>query len=193
MAFRYVLPPGAGGREVIRAERSEFRPAGESVAWPIYEAEETFPTEPVPLALLKTGAHTPLTVRTAGGRRVRARGERGRLPADASRPDRRRCDSLRGFAAPPRRRAGFATPWRVVLLGPDEASLVENEHLVLSLNPSCAIADTSWVRPGKTISNEGSAPLETTALEAGRRLRGRERHPLPAARLGLVRDRVDVD
>ena len=59
---------------------------------------------------------------------------------------------------------GFVTPWRVVLLGADEARLVENEHLVPTLNPPCAIADTSWIRPGKTISNEGSAPLETGAL-----------------------------
>jgi alpha-glucosidase len=42
-----------------------------------------------------------------------------------------------------------ASPWRVVLLGDDPGRLVESD-LVLHLNEPCAIADTSWIRPGKT-------------------------------------------
>ncbi len=175
-------------------ERSEFRFAGGSVAWPIYEAEETFPTEPVPLGAAEGRA------RTRRSRSARPAGFASVLDAfvaDYPRmrldPAARRRPSSRASSARRRRRPASPRPWRVVLLGENEARLVENEHLVPSLNPPCAIADTSWIRPGKTISNEGSAPLETRAARAGRRLRRRERVPLPAARLGLVRDRVDVD
>jgi alpha-glucosidase len=42
-----------------------------------------------------------------------------------------------------------ATPWRVLLIGPTAGSLIENNYLLLNLNPPCKIADTSWIQPGK--------------------------------------------
>ncbi len=41
------------------------------------------------------------------------------------------------------------SPWRVVMVGDEVGRLVESD-LVLNLNAPCAIADTSWIRPGKT-------------------------------------------
>jgi alpha-glucosidase len=41
------------------------------------------------------------------------------------------------------------SPWRVLMIGEDPGRLVESS-LVLNLNPPCAIADTSWIRAGKT-------------------------------------------
>ena len=159
-AFRYVLPDGVPA--TIREERSEFRFPRGSVAWPIYAGEETFPKEPHPLERLQKGAHTPLTVRTPGG-------FASVLDADVRDYSRIRLDPVEGgvvtrLRGPVAASAPFTTPWRVVLLGEDEARLVENESLVPTLTPPCAIADTSWIRPGKTISNEGSAPLQTDAL-----------------------------
>jgi alpha-glucosidase len=43
----------------------------------------------------------------------------------------------------------FATPWRAVVTGSTHAELVDNAELVLSLAPATALADTSWIRPGK--------------------------------------------
>ncbi|MFF9777543.1 glycoside hydrolase family 97 catalytic domain-containing protein [Streptomyces sp. NPDC013978] len=43
----------------------------------------------------------------------------------------------------------FATPWRVLVLGSSDADLVDNAELVLNLAPAGALADTSWIRPGK--------------------------------------------
>jgi len=163
VAFRYAFPKDAMPA-TMREERSQFRFARGSVAWPIYWAEETFPTEPVPLDRLKPGAHTPLTVRTPAG-------FASVLDADVADYPRMRLDPagqgalVTRLLGPAAMKPGFVTPWRVVLLGADEGRLVENEHLVPTLNPPCAIADTSWIRPGKTISNEGSAPLETGALK----------------------------
>jgi alpha-glucosidase len=39
------------------------------------------------------------------------------------------------------------TPWRVVMIGASPGVLVESE-LVQNLNPPCAIADPSWIKPG---------------------------------------------
>ena len=39
--------------------------------------------------------------------------------------------------------------WRVLLIGDEAGRLVES-NMVVNLNPPCAIADTSWIKPGKT-------------------------------------------
>jgi alpha-glucosidase len=39
--------------------------------------------------------------------------------------------------------------WRVLMIADDPGRLVESD-IVLNLNPPCAIADTSWIKPGKT-------------------------------------------
>ncbi|MFI5676683.1 glycoside hydrolase family 97 protein [Streptomyces cellulosae] len=46
-------------------------------------------------------------------------------------------------------RTPFATPWRAVVIGSTHAELVDNAELVLNLAPPNALADTSWIRPGK--------------------------------------------
>jgi alpha-glucosidase len=42
-----------------------------------------------------------------------------------------------------------ATPWRVLMAGPDPARFIEANYLVLNLSAPCAVADTSWIKPGK--------------------------------------------
>jgi alpha-glucosidase len=39
--------------------------------------------------------------------------------------------------------------WRVLMIADDPGRLVESD-IVLNLNPPCALADTSWIKPGKT-------------------------------------------
>ena len=41
-----------------------------------------------------------------------------------------------------------ASPWRVIMIAPTAAKLIES-NLVTNLNDPCAIADTSWIKPGK--------------------------------------------
>ncbi|MFD3503560.1 glycoside hydrolase family 97 catalytic domain-containing protein [Streptomyces sp. NPDC058676] len=57
----------------------------------------------------------------------------------------------------------FATPWRVVVIGSTHAELVDNAELVLNLAPPTALADTSWIKPGKVFRCE----LSTAAGLAG--------------------------
>jgi alpha-glucosidase len=41
------------------------------------------------------------------------------------------------------------TPWRVIMVGAEPGRLVES-NIVINLNPPTALADTSWIKPGKT-------------------------------------------
>lgn len=56
----------------------------------------------------------------------------------------------------------YATPWKVVMAASTPGGLLENNDIILNLNPPCEIADAAeWVRPGKimretTISTEGA-------------------------------------
>ena len=46
-------------------------------------------------------------------------------------------------------RASFETPWRVLMVADDPARFIES-NLITVLNPPSAIADVSWIHPGKT-------------------------------------------
>jgi hypothetical protein len=59
----------------------------------------------------------------------------------------------------------FSTSWEVLLIGADAAKLYENRYLVENLNPPCAIANTSWIRPGKAISQIRNARMVTAEIE----------------------------
>ncbi len=45
--------------------------------------------------------------------------------------------------------APMTCPWRVLLIGAEPGRLIES-NIVGSLNPPSAIADMSWIKPGKT-------------------------------------------
>jgi alpha-glucosidase len=51
------------------------------------------------------------------------------------------------------------TPWRMVLIGSEPGRLIES-NMVLNLNPPSAIADTSWIKPGKASWDWWSGPYD---------------------------------
>jgi len=66
--------------------------------------------------------------------------------------------------------APFYTPWRVVMVAEKPGTLIENNDLLLNLNPPCEIADLQWIRPGKvmrevTLSTEGGKALVDFAVK----------------------------
>ncbi|HWF48448.1 MAG TPA: glycoside hydrolase family 97 N-terminal domain-containing protein, partial [Bryobacteraceae bacterium] len=44
------------------------------------------------------------------------------------------------------------SPWRVIMIGAEPGRLIES-NIVTNLNPPCIIADTSWIKPGKSMWN----------------------------------------
>ena len=57
----------------------------------------------------------------------------------------------------------LATPWRVIAVGENSAALYMNRYIFQNLNDPCAIADTSFIKPGKAIRE---ATLTTTGAKA---------------------------
>jgi alpha-glucosidase len=57
----------------------------------------------------------------------------------------------------------FTTPWRVVVIGSTHAQLIDNAELVQTLAAPLALADTSWIKPGKAFR----CALTTAAGMAG--------------------------
>jgi len=164
-AFRYRLPFAAEAAWRIAGETTAFRFVPGSAAFAIKGTEDTFPQEPIPLADLPQRVMMPLTVRLPGGAYAsvleafvrqypRAMAEKREAGAVGV--------SLHGKAEG---RGAFTTPWRAVLLGDNEARLIEHGDLVLNLNPPCAVADTAWVKPGLTISDHGNCLLQMEDLK----------------------------
>jgi hypothetical protein len=62
----------------------------------------------------------------------------------------------------------WATPWRVIVAGTSPATIVEST-LVENLNPAAAIADTSWIKPGRCSWSwlfDPTSPQDCTKLKA---------------------------
>jgi hypothetical protein len=170
-AFRYRFPDESVQPVTVHSERTGFRlPAGSKV-WslpyddpseytPAYEAywEDGIPAgTPSPKA---AGWALPLLFQTGGGR--------WGLIAEAavdgsycgSRLEREAPDGLYLLRFPeagdgngtgavkPSSKTPWATPWRVIVAGTSLAPIVEST-LIDDLNPPSAVADTSWIRPGR--------------------------------------------
>ena len=66
--------------------------------------------------------------------------------------------------------APYKTPWRVIMVAEKPGQLIENNDLLLNLNPPCAIDNPWWITPGKvmrevTLSTEGAKALVDFAVK----------------------------
>ena len=167
VAFRYVVPKQeAVGEYALAEESTGFYFAGETRALALdlgrWDTSNEGPYAWTPLAAIKPASliHTPLLVEMPGaglwaalleadltdyaGLYVAgAAGVPNGLEARLSVPPRRGFDRAVVGTAPLR------TPWRVVMVGTDPARFIERNYLVLDLSEPCAVADTSWIKPGK--------------------------------------------
>ena len=177
-AFRYVLL-GEGREKVVdESTRAVFAPG--TVAWPIYNTEDTYPAEPVDAANILPASDKkhfrhymlPLTVRRPDGvcaslfeayvrHYPRAKGEAvgggtkiHLLGGKGGRP----CGTTVDLP--------FEGPWRAIQVGKDAAALVENATLVLNLNPPCAIKDTSYIQPGLCLSDLSNCAMNNRDIFA---------------------------
>ena len=66
--------------------------------------------------------------------------------------------------------APYKTPWRVIMVAEKPGQLIENNDLLLNLNPPCAIDNPWWITPGKvmreiTLSTEGGKAVVDFAVK----------------------------
>ena len=159
------------GLGALAGARTSWRFADGAAAWGITSGEGTYPADPTAIGDLRADCAYmfPLTVRIPGV------GFASVLEAHAERYPRSFLRAEGGVLRPrfvtgvKEGRGEFLTPWRAVMLAPDAAGLAERAYLVENLNPPCAIGDTSWIRPGFCVSDQGNFELRTPDVIAAAR------------------------
>ena len=159
------------GLDEIRGERTSWRFPEGAAAWAIPGTESTFPRDPIPLAALDAAQRwrMPLTLAIPGV------GYASVLEANVRDFPRAflaaRAGVLRPvFAVGSKEGRGEAlSPWRAVQLAESPARLIETAYFIENLNDPCAIADTSWIRPGLSVSDHGNCGLRTEEIIAAAR------------------------
>ncbi len=166
VAFRHVVPQQPGVESIeITDEPNRFHLAGNPTLRPLYRASYTtsheglYVTEKFSALTTNKLIDLPLLAEFSGGvslaiTEANLRNYAGMyLKAEGEGKHRRlRCDlsplpgdnKIKVRAALP-----MVSPWRVFLIGDSPGRLIESS-LVLNLNEPPAIADTSWIKPGKT-------------------------------------------
>lgn len=159
IAFRYRVPAGTGEYR-LDGERTAFRFTEDPKAWALpvksfrtsYEGKYTVgPLSGLGEALIGL----PITLELPGGKwmaitEAHLEDYAGLYAATSPKSPHTLLTrlSLRGKDAAVVRTAPFETPWRVILLGRRAGDLIQN-NIVDNCNPPSAIADPSWIRPGK--------------------------------------------
>ena len=167
MAFRYVLPEqDALGEFTLAGEETGFAFAGEASAFALNRGRFNTDNEGeyarTALRDIKPASiiNLPLLVEMPDGGPWVALleadmtdyaglyvggvpGLPNALAAKLSTPPGRRADQAVAGRTPK------ATPWRILMVAATPGRLIETSYLVLNLSPPCAIADTSWIEPGK--------------------------------------------
>jgi alpha-glucosidase len=167
VAFRYVLPKQEAISEfTLSAENTGFYFAADAFAYALnlgrWDTSNEGPYQRIPVRGIKPASlvNLPILIEMplpklyaaileadltdyagmyVGGVAEMANALTSRLSV----PPRRRLDQP-VIAATPK-----STPWRVLMIGPDPARFIETNYLILDLSAPCAVADTSWIKPGK--------------------------------------------
>ena len=165
-AFRYFIPDQLQLREFeLFAERSEFRFTADHTCWAAQYGSFTTPQEKefdrISLDRIQPGAIVglPLTISvdnalTAAITEANLLDYAGMyVEGVAGRPHTlvtRLSPLPNGGGVAVRARAPHYSPWRVLMLGRQPGDLIES-NIMLNLSDTCALSNTSWIVPGKTV------------------------------------------
>mgnify|MGYP006281696647 CR=1 FL=1 len=154
LAFRYHMPNAEKDEWKVLSERTTFHFPEGSAACPVYWTSGEYPREPVPLDNINRMAMIPFTVRQPDGSFASLfEAHVVSYPRCGMKSKGNSAVGVEFLANSVVGEGKLTTPWRVVLVGEDEGKLIENEHLILTLNPPCAIKNPDWIKPGLTMSN----------------------------------------
>jgi alpha-glucosidase len=166
VAFRYRVPKASGGDTVLSDELTRFRFAEDCQTWTLPLASYTSSYE----SRYEVGPLGAVRPDTLIGLPVLLHDERAKAWIALTEADLRdfpglyverqaaHGGTLRARLSPlpghPTKAKAIAngelhSPWRVILVADSPARLLESD-VVFHLNPPCAIADTSWIKPGQT-------------------------------------------
>lgn len=169
IAFRYAFPEDAKTRVIdLAGEQTEFNVPADSHAYWTPGAQRRY--DRLPVRDWKSDGELPVTLELASGHWLsiaeanQTNYARARLHCVGQD---RLVTRLFGEVT---ETSPFATPWRIVLIADEPGRLLEHNYLVQDLNPPNALADTSWIRPGRvmretTLSTDGAKRLVDFAAE----------------------------
>lgn len=163
IALRYILPmhPDAIYHRIL-AENTEFSFPEGTMAW--YTQWAQAPYDLLPLKDWPDECERPLTLKLADdlyaavGEAAQIDFPRGKLKLSQTKANTvvtALNDNATDIVTP------YALPWRVIMVSERLGGLLENNDIYLNLNEASAIADESWIRPGKimretTLTTENS-------------------------------------
>ena len=156
VVFRYVLPkqPILDGA-IVSSEATEFKFAANFGAYPITSTEAHYKEEPTPINDCGR-AYIPLTMELGNGAMASL------FEAYVAEQPPCTLKKVADQTLAPQFKKGkltLSTPvnltWRGLILSKDVAGLIYKRYIVETLNPPCAIEDTSWIKPGIFIDRCG--------------------------------------
>jgi len=181
VAFSYHFPKEHNGRVIdIVCEKTEFTFSADHAAWVVYGAQDYYDQSEMPLSKIKRddGAELPLTVKVEQNLYASISGARC---TDYARTKLRRSavseTTLEVVLDAAKTREGyvvngevigtapFTTPWRVIMIAPSPGKLLEQNYIIQNLNDPCALADTSWTKPGKVLRTGHSNSSGTAGID----------------------------
>ncbi len=164
VAFRYLVPEQPWIRALrVSGEATQFRPAKDGTTYPLILQNYRTSYEDDYHVLPVSGLHPdylialPLLMEVPGAAWVAITEANLDNWAGLYLAAGRQGGGLEARLAPRIDEPGLAvataapahSPWRVLMIADQPGRLIES-NLVVNLNPPCAIADTSWIKPGKT-------------------------------------------
>jgi len=152
IAFSIEFPRQEGFDSLkITDESVSYRFSGDHMAWSAPRAQALYTH--VPISKIDKGCERPLVIEIDTSHII-ALGEaklidyaRTKFDPDTTLPNSIK-SVLEGEAV---RSLPFRTPWRYILTADNAGDMLEKNYLVLNLNDSCKIEDTSWIKPGKVL------------------------------------------
>jgi len=151
-ALCYTIPEQKDVKNlVIAAEKTQFRFLEDHTAHAVYSAQGQY--SQVPLSEVKKNCERPLTLELKnGGLAAVAEARlvdyaRMKLSPVKDQP----YTLVSSLGSKVEASTPLTTPWRVLMIGETPGELLERSTLMLNLNDACAIAETSWIKPGKVI------------------------------------------
>ncbi|ADY54278.1 Glycoside hydrolase 97 [Pseudopedobacter saltans DSM 12145] len=152
VAFRYFFPEATNGLFLhITGEQTQFTFPEKTMAY--YERWAQGPYELQSLKNWKDESERPLTLKLKNGLTVAlAEAEMIDYSRMKFRLDETKQNTLQAslyssvdVITP------YTTPWRVIMVAEKATELIENNDIILNLNPANKIKNTSWIKPGKVI------------------------------------------
>ncbi|WP_240543682.1 glycoside hydrolase family 97 protein [Spirosoma foliorum] len=162
IAFRYFFPEHPNGLYYrVMAENSEFTLPADTKAWYTAWAQGAYST--LPLSGWPETSERPLTLSLPNG--LYASLAEAQLTDYAMTKFKLSVDKPNTIVTSMYESADLmsdvGTPWRVVMVAERPGKLLENNDILLNLNPPTALQNTDWIKPGKmmrevTLTSEGA-------------------------------------